>query len=130
MTYSLYRSKFTYSISGEKTQQAHYLGVPVRLDWTLAANRWLDVYVGAGVAGDLCLGSTLGGKAFEKDGPAFSVLGAGGLQWNILPRLGLYLEPELSWTLPSDKQALMTYRQEHPFMFTVATGLRINLGKQ
>ena len=130
LTYSLYRSKFTYSISGEKTQQAHYLGVPVRLDWTLAANRWLDVYVGAGVAGDLCLGSTLGGKAFEKDGPAFSVLGAGGLQWNILPRLGLYLEPELSWTLPSDKQALMTYRQEHPLVFTVATGLRITLGKQ
>ena len=130
LTYSLYRSKFTYSRSGEKTQQAHYLGVPIRLDWTLATNRWLDVYVGAGVAGDLCLGSTLGGKAFEKDRPAFSVLGAGGLQWNILPRLGLYVEPELSWTLPSDKQALMTYRQEHPLVFTVATGLRITLGKQ
>ena len=129
LTYSLYRSKFTYSLSGEKAQQVHYLGIPVRLDWTLASNRWLDVYVGAGVAGDLCLGSTLGGKAFEKDRPAFSVLGAGGLQWNILPRLGLYVEPELSWTLPSDKQALMTYRQEHPLVFTVATGFRINLGK-
>ena len=129
LTYSLYRSKFTYSLSGEKTQLAHYLGIPVRLDWTLAANRWLDVYVGAGVAGDLCLGSTLDGKAFEKDGLTLSLLGAGGLQWNLLPRLGLYLEPELSWTLPSDKQALMTYRHDHPLVFTVATGLRINLGK-
>ena len=130
LTYSLYRSKFTYSLSGEKTQLAHYLGVPIRLDWTLAANQWLDVYLGAGVAEDLCVGASLGGSAFAKDGPSFTLLGAGGLQWNILPRLGLYVEPELSWTVPSDRQVLKTYRQEHPLVFTVATGLRINLGKQ
>jgi opacity protein-like surface antigen len=130
LTYSLYSSKFTYSLSGEKAQQAHYLGVPVRLDWTLASNRWLDVYLGGGIAGDLCVGSTLGGNTFAKDGPAFSVLGAGGLQWNMTKRLGLYVEPELSWTAPSDKHVLKTYRQEHPLVFTVATGLRFNLGKQ
>jgi len=127
LTYSLYGSKFTYSFSGEKTQLAHYLGIPVRLDYTLASNRWLDVYIGGGVAGDFCVGSTLGGDAFAKDGPAFSVLGAGGLQWNMTKRLGLYLEPELSWTLPSEKHVLKTYRNEHPLVFTVATGLRINL---
>jgi hypothetical protein len=129
LTYSLYGSKFTYSISGEKAQQAHYLGIPLRLDWTLASNRWLDVYVGAGVAGDICVGSTLGGSAFAKDGPAFSVLGAGGLQWNMTKRLGLYVEPELSWTAPSDRHILKTYRQEHPLVFTVATGLRFNIGR-
>jgi hypothetical protein len=127
LTYSLYGSKFTYSFSGEKTQLVHYLGIPVRLDYTLASNRWLDVYIGGGVAGDFCVGSTLGGKAFAKDGPAFAVLGAGGLQWNMTKRLGLYLEPELSWTLPSEKHVLKTYRSEHPLVFTVATGLRINL---
>jgi opacity protein-like surface antigen len=130
LTYSLYCSRFTYSLSGEKAQQAHYLGIPIRLDWMLASNRWLDVYVGAGVAGDLCVGSALGGNAFAKDGPSFSVLGAGGLQWNMTPRIGLYVEPELSWTAPSDRHVLRTYRQEHPLVFTVATGLRINLGKQ
>jgi hypothetical protein len=127
LTYSLYGSKFTYTLSGEKTQLVHYLGIPVRLDYTLASNRWLDVYVGGGVAGDLCVGSTLGGNAFAKDGPGFSVLGAGGLQWNMTKRLGLYVEPELSWTLPSEKHILKTYRNEHPLVFTVATGLRINL---
>ena len=127
LTYSLYASRFTYTLSGEKTQRAHYLGLPVRLDYTLASNEWLDVYVGAGLSGDLCLGSTLGGNAFAKDGPSLSLLGAGGLQWNMTPRLGLYLEPELSWTVPSDRHLLQTYRQEHPLLFTVATGLRINL---
>lgn len=130
LTYSLYCSKFTYSLSGEKAQQVHYLGIPVRLDWTLASNRWLDVYVGGGVAGDFCVGSALGGETFTKDGPAFSVLGAGGLQWNMTRRVGLYVEPELSWTAPSDRHILRTYRKEHPFVFTVATGIRINLGKQ
>ena len=127
LTYSLYGSKFTYYFSGEKTQLAHYLGIPVRLDCTLASNRWLDVYIGGGIAGDLCIGSTFGGEAFAKDGPAFSALGAGGIQWNMTPRIGLYLEPELSWTLPSEKHVLKTYRNEHPLVFTVATGLRINL---
>ena len=108
-------------------QKLHYLGIPVRLDYTLASNRWLDVYIGGGIAGDFCVGSTLGGNAFAKDGPAFAVLGAGGLQWNMTKRLGLYLEPELSWTLPSEKHVLKTYRSEHPLVFTVATGLRINL---
>ena len=127
LTYSLYGSKFTYYFSGEKTQLVHYLGIPIRLDCTLASSRWLDVYIGGGVAGDLCVGSTFGGEAFAKDGPAFSALGAGGIQWNMTPRIGLYLEPELSWTLPSEKHVLKTYRNEHPLVFTVATGLRINL---
>lgn len=128
LTYSLYASKFTYTQSGEMAQRAHYLGLPVRLDYTLATNQWLDVYVGAGLSGDLCLGSTLGGNAFAKDGPSLSLLAAGGLQWNMTPRLGLYLEPELSWTAPSDRHLLQTYRQEHPLLFTLSTGLRLTLG--
>lgn len=128
LTYSLYASKFTYTQSGEMAQRAHYLGFPVRLDYTLASNPWLDVYVGAGLSGDLCLGSTLGGNAFAKDGPSLSLLAAGGLQWNMTPRLGLYLEPELSWTAPSDRHILQTYRQEHPLLFTLSTGLRLTLG--
>lgn len=55
LNYSRYRSSFTYSLSGEKIQNAHYLGIPVRLDWTLASNKWLDIYVGGGFEGDFCL---------------------------------------------------------------------------
>ena len=128
LEYSLYSSSFSYP-PGEKTQLVHYLGIPVRLDWTFVSSRWLDAYLGTGVKGDLCLGATMDGQSIGKDGPAFRLLGAGGIQFNATRNLGLFVEPEVSWTLPSDRWMLSTYSSEHPWMFTVATGVRINLGK-
>jgi hypothetical protein len=128
LEYSLYSSSFWYP-TGEKTQLVHYLGIPVRLDWTFVSSRWLDAYLGAGVKGDLCMGATLDGEAIGKDGPAFRLLGAGGIQFNATRNLSLFVEPEISWTVPSDRRVLSTYSSEHPWMFTVATGVRINLGK-
>ena len=128
LEYSLYSSSFSYP-SGEKTQLVHDLGIPVRLDWTFVSSRWLGAYLGAGIKGDLCVGATLDGHSIGKDGPAFRLLGAGGIQFNATRNLGLFVEPEVSWTLPSDRRMLSTYSSEHPWMFTVATGVRINLGK-
>ena len=130
LEYTLYQSSFTYKLSGEKKQFAHYLGIPVRLDWTLANNRWLDVYFGGGIEGDYCIGATLAGESIKRDGFSFSLLGAGGIQLNITKNIGLYVEPELSWTIPSESRVLETWRSEYPFMFSVATGLRINLGRK
>ena len=128
LEYSLYSSSFQYP-TGEKTQLVHDLGVPVRLDWAFVSSRWLDVYLGAGVKGDLCMGATLDGEAIGKDGPAFRLLGAGGIQFNATRNLSLFVEPAISWTPPSDRRVLSTYNSEHPWMFTVATGVRIHLGK-
>ena len=128
LEYSLYSSSFQYP-TGEKTQLVHDLGVPVRLDWAFVSSRWLDVYLGAGVKGDLCLGATLDGEAIGKDGSAFRLLGAGGIQFNATRNVGFFVEPAISWTLPSDRRVLSTYNSEHPWMFTVVTGVRIHLGK-
>ena len=129
LEYSLYRSKLTVSLSGENEQLAHYLGIPVRLDWTLASSRWFDFFVGGGVMGDYCIGATLAGNKLKRDGLNFSVLGAAGAQINITKQIGLYMEPEISWAIPSDSHVLETYRSEHPFMFSIATGIRINFWK-
>ena len=129
LQYSRYTSSFTFSLSGEKTQYAHYLGVPVRLDWLFASGRWLDLYVGGGFEGDLCVGATFDGRDIEKDGIGLSLLGAGGIQFNPVRRIGLYVEPGFSWTIPSEKHVLNTYRSENPFMFSVSAGVRLNLGK-
>jgi hypothetical protein len=133
LKYSKYMSKVSlkynnYRYDYERTQNVHYLGIPVRMDWMLASGRWLDVYLGGGIEGDYCLGATLNHDLIEtKDGLSFSLLGAGGVQFNINRRVGLYLEPELSWTAPSRNRVLATYRSENPLMFSLATGLRINL---
>lgn len=130
LEYSLYRSKFDMSYSGEKWQRVHYLGIPVRLDWIIASHSLFDVYVGGGMQGDFCLNATLAEKDIKKDRPSLSLVGAGGLQMNATKRLGLYLEPELSWRIPDGNNTLVTYRSEHPVMFSVSAGIRINLGNQ
>ena len=144
LEYSLYSSKFTYRIpadagsglpadllgqSVEKTQHAHYLGIPLRLDWTLASNRWLDVYVGGGFEADYCVRAVLDGTKVDKDGFGISLLGAGGIQMNLTKSIGLYVEPELIWAIASESHVLYTYRSEHPLMFSLASGVRISLGK-
>lgn len=128
LNYSRYRSSFTYSLSGEKIQNAHYLGIPVRLDWTLASNKWLDIYVGGGFEGDFCLGATLAGERIAKDAFCASLLGAGGIQFNLTKRFGVYVEPALSCTITPENPVPETYRTKHPLMFSVSSGLRITIG--
>lgn len=147
---------FGQQFKAERKQVAQYLGIPVRLDWSLAKNKLLDVYVGGGAAADYCIGAKMIIKytdpkmedniqELRRDGFVFSVIGAGGIQLNVNRRIGLYLEPELTWSKPPKKPSLdfygdivtmeegdyrlETYRTEHPLMFSISSGLRINLGK-
>lgn len=129
LDYSLYRSAFIYPDSGEKKQFAHYLGIPIRMDWILASNKWLDVYLGGGFEAEYCVRETFDGKRMHSNDYCLSLLGAGGIQWKFAGRAGLYLEPELSWTIPSDRKGPETYRSKNPFMFSISTGIRLNLGK-
>lgn len=128
INYSLYISTFEYTLSGKKNQQAHYLGIPVRLDWVFASSKLFDVYVGGGLEGDLCVGATLGGNKISKDGFGLALQGAGGVQLNVTRHLGIYVEPQLSWQIPLNNTVLETYRSAHPLLFTVAAGIRLNLG--
>ena len=127
LEYALYRSSFTYSLSGEKKQVAQYLGVPVRVDWAFVSGRRLEAYVGGGVQGDVCVGATLAGEKIPKDGFSLALLGAGGIQMNVSKRLGLYVEPQLSWRMFAGQQVITSYRSEHPLMLSIATGFRITL---
>lgn len=146
LEYSRYTSRFTYSLSGNKEQVAQYLGIPVRLDWSIAYNKRFNVYVGAGLSGDFCVAASLGGEKVKKDGFRISFIGAGGIQFNPTRRVGIFLEPEVTWTKPQTTRAdierrpdwsrppvedyvMATYRTEHAFVFSLATGLRITLGE-
>ena len=125
--YSWYASRLEYSISGIHKQNAHYLGVPLRTDFTIARNRWMDVYVGAGCSVDFCVAAFDEGQKVAKDGVKLSLVGAGGVQFNITKNLGLFLDPTFSWNIPSNRRVLEMYRSEYPFMFTVSSGFRITV---
>lgn len=127
--YITYRSTFSDNLSKSQVQRAHYLSVPVRLDKILADNGRFEAYVGGGLEGDFCIAASLDGEEIDRDGLSVSFLCAGGIQYNVSKHLGLYVEPELTWTLPSDRHILQTYRYMNPVMFSISTGLRINLGE-
>ena len=131
LNYSRYTSKYYFEGSRNQKQVVQSVGIPVRLDWTIAStdSGLLGVYAGAGFEGDWCVAATLDGNKIKKDGLGLSLLGAGGVQLNFTKRAGFYLEPELSWAIPSKNKTLETYRSEHPLMFSINTGLRINLGR-
>ena len=124
--YSMYYSKYSYLISGEKRQTVHYIGIPVHLDYVIASNNRFDVYLGAGMQGDYCLAASLDGKSIQKDTPSISLLGVGGIQMNVSKHIGLYIEPGLSWRIPTDRYDLETYRNDRPVSFTVSAGLRFS----
>ena len=126
--YSRYTTRFTCQGIPDEIQVAQYIGIPVRLDWTMASNRWLDVYLGGGLEGDVCVAASYKGYSVNKDGPSLHLIGAGGIQFNLSRRLGIYLEPQLSWTLCTKDRVLETYRSQDSINFLLATGLRFKLG--
>ncbi len=120
-------SEIEYEYAGGIKQNAHYLGIPLRLDLTLAQNRWLNLYVGAGASADWGIAATLLDTEVDPDGIAFSLTGTTGVQFNITDHLGLYLEPGFSWNIPSENRILDSYISEHPFMFSASSGIRFTL---
>lgn len=121
--YSYFHSQST---SGNETiQSVHYLGLPLRLDWSFISRNRLDLYLGGGIEANQCLAATLSGKKMDhNDRIDFSLQSALGVQWKASEHIGLYLEPTLSWLPSAQKLELKTYRTEHPVMFSVAIGCR------
>lgn len=129
INYLLYLSQFYYYYIDSKNMQiVHYLGIPLRLDGTLASNRWFDVYVGGGIEADFYLH----GKEIEEEwgpygGLELSLVTVGGIQYNFTKNLGVYIEPELSWIMHN--RGPYTFRDMHPLSFSVSTGIRISFNR-
>ena len=123
LEYFLYSSEFNYIKSGQKHQLAHYIGVPLRIDWVPVSIGRADIYLGGGLEGNFCVAASQSGQKINKDRPTLSLLGTCGAQYRITDSFGIYLEPVLSWA-PGTFDRLETYSTEHPLMLSVSTGLR------
>ena len=114
-------SDYTYQ---NDRQYVHYLGIPVRLDWMIVNRKHFNFYLGAGIQADKCIYATVGGERLYEKEVLFGLNGAMGLQFNIVPMVGLYFEPDISYSL--NEGSIQTYRSMEPFMVTVRGGLRFN----
>lgn len=129
LNYTRYKSLRTRWFAATYDQQkdwqyAHYIGVPVRLDYNAVNRKHFNLYFGAGLQMDKCVFATVGDERLHEKQILFGLNGAMGLQVNIVPMVGLYFEPEVSYSL--NKGSIETFRSDEPFVVTVRGGLRFN----
>ena len=119
----------------QERQRLHYLGIPLRLGWQWYSKAHLSLYSSAGAMLELPIRGLSdinhidnGISTYQKE-ETLSVpcqwsttLGLG-LQYDITPHLGIYLEPSLQYFF-DDGSDLKTYRTEHPFSVTLPLGIR------
>ncbi len=117
-------------------QSMHYLGIPLNLSFNIFSSRYFNAYITAGglmekcVRGSLKTDEYLDGKyhgssstALRQKGLQWSVNGAAGIQVNILPQLGLYMEPGVSHHF-SNNSKVRTIYSDKPTDFSLSFGLR------
>lgn len=117
-------------------QSMHYLGIPLNLSFNIFSSRYFNAYLTAGglmekcVRGSLKTDEYLDGKyhgssstTLRQKGLQWSVNGAAGIQVNILPQLGLYMEPGVSHHF-SNNSKVRTIYSDKPTDFSLSFGLR------
>lgn len=106
-------------------QKLHYLGIPVRANWNMVERQAFVLYLSAGGAVEKCVYGRIGDEKSTVDPVQLSVTGAVGAQYNLNRRMGLYLEPGVSYYF-DDGSVVETIRKEHPCNFTIQAGFRIS----
>lgn len=135
VTYTKLSSDFIQKMNDTKVvneQELHYVGVPVRLSYQLLSWKGFSLYGIAGGAADMNVKSSyttegMKGKA-RKDRVQFSADAAAGVQYQVLPQMGLYVEPGVKYYL-DNKSRVDNYFKDHPFNFNLQVGVRYELSR-
>jgi hypothetical protein len=122
--------------SGSKShrQMLDYIGVPVKLNYMLVDKRYFTLYLSGGGMAEKCISGKLNtrelsGKDISEDVSVkplqWSLNGALGAQYNITPKMGIFVEPGVVYFF-DDGSKVETIRKETPFNFNLQLGLRIS----
>ena len=121
----------------QEKQRIHYLGIPVRIGWLWYNKAHLSLYSSAGTMLELPISTKVdvnhiynGTSTFQKeislDVPCqWSTTFGLGLQYDLTPNLGIYLEPSLQYFF-DDGSDIKSYRTEHPLQITLPLGIRLH----
>ena len=111
-------------------QQLHYVGLPLRMSYQIFSWKGFSLYGIAGGAADMNVKATyttegVKGKG-KKDRVQFSADAAAGVQYQVLPQMGLYVEPGVKYYF-DNKGAVNTFFKDHPTNFNLQVGVRYEL---
>lgn len=147
LTYSLLQSDIkrgsesTTGAWSSSDQTLHYLGVPLNLTFNFLNSRYVDVYASAGgmmefgVKGSIKTTDHIHNSmtsthqnAITPKGLLWSVNATAGVQVNVLPSLGIYVEPGMSHHFKNDRQPRSSYT-DRPTNFALGFGIRYTFRK-
>ena len=136
--YSRLRSEFEMGSNGNtinEQQTIHYLGIPVKGIYNMYTGKAWNLYGSLGVTTEIPVYSPLNTnyylhgalEATDKTmlrAPWQLSVGTGlGMQYNLTPNVGFFVEPSLQYYIPTGS-SIETYRTEHPFTFSLPLGIR------
>lgn len=147
LTYSILSSsvKIGNSETGKNwstgSQTLHYLGIPLNISFNILNSRYVNIYVSGGgmmeksISGSIKTDEYVDGKfdrtlttKISPKGLQWSVNAAAGVQANILPQLGFFVEPGVSHHFKNGSRVRSIYTDK-PTDFSLGFGLRYSFGK-
>lgn len=133
MVYTYASSDFTSSAAGDdivETQRLHYIGVPLNVKYKVWGNSAIHTYATAGCQADFNVSAKMQTGDIttdaDKDHTQWSVGGAVGVQYNIIPRMGIYAEPGVRYYI-DNKSSVETIFKEKKLNFNLQLGVRVEL---
>lgn len=131
LNYSFYLShkeiKSTDKVKYEK-QQLHYLGLPVRCNYTIYSDysdKPFEWYAGGGLQVEKCLSAKSGTTTLQERNFLWSAVLTTGIQYNITQNLSIYCEPYFSYLL--SRTELFSYRSDNSVEISASLGIRLAL---
>ena len=123
------------------SQTLHYLGIPLNISFNILNSRYVNIYVTGGgmmeksISGSIKTDEYVDGKfsrtltsKISPKGLQWSVNAAAGVQANILPQLGFFVEPGVSHHFKNGSRVRSIYTDK-PTDFSLGFGLRYSFGK-
>lgn len=123
------------------SQTLHYLGIPLNISFNILNSRYVNIYVSGGgmmeksISGSIKTDEYVDGKfdrtltaKISPKGLQWSVNVAAGIQANILPQLGFFVEPGVSHHFKNGSRVRSIYTDK-PTDFSLGFGLRYSFGK-
>lgn len=123
------------------SQTLHYLGIPLNISFNILNSRYVNIYLTGGgmmeksISGSIKTDEYVDGKfdrtltaKISPKGLQWSVNAAAGVQANILPQLGFFVEPGISHHFKNGSRVRSIYTDK-PTDFSLGFGLRYSFGK-
>ena len=114
-------------------QALHYVGIPLQLHYTFLRLQSLILYANTGGQADINVKAQQATEGVpveaNRDNLQWSLTGAVGLQYPIIPHLALYGEAGARWYIDNNSN-VDTYFKQHPLSPNLQVGFRFTLGEE